>query len=41
MVNVAANFDGRRLGNLKEVVKRVHKDGDDYSGCGAGDSSSL
>lgn len=27
VVNVAANFDGRRLGNLKEVVKRVHKDG--------------
>lgn len=27
VVNCAANFDGRRLGNLKEVVKRVHKDG--------------
>lgn len=27
VVNVAANFDGRRMGNLKEVVKRVHKDG--------------
>lgn len=27
VVNCAANFDGRRLGNLKEVVKKVHKDG--------------
>ena len=27
VVNVAANFDGRRLMNLKEVVKKVHKDG--------------
>ncbi len=27
VVNCAANFDGRRLLNLKEVVKRVHKDG--------------
>lgn len=27
VVNCAANFDGRRLTNLKEVVKRVHKDG--------------
>lgn len=27
VVNCAANFDGRRLGNLTEVVKRVHKDG--------------
>ena len=27
VVNCAANFDGRRLGNLKEVVKRVHRDG--------------
>lgn len=27
VVNCAANFDGRRMGNLKEVVKRVHKDG--------------
>lgn len=27
VVNCAANFDGRRLVNLKEVVKRVHKDG--------------
>ncbi len=26
-VNCAANFDGRRLTNLKEVVKRVHEDG--------------
>lgn len=27
VVNCAANFDGRKLGNLKEVVKRVHRDG--------------
>lgn len=27
VVNCAANFDGRKLVNLKEVVKRVHKDG--------------
>lgn len=27
VVNCAANFDGRRLGNLKEAVKKVHKDG--------------
>ncbi len=27
VVNCAANFDGRQLVNLKEVVKRVHKDG--------------
>lgn len=27
VVNCAANFDGRRLGNLNEVVKRVHRDG--------------
>lgn len=27
VVNCAANFDGRRLMNVKEVVKRVHKDG--------------
>ena len=27
VVNVAANFDGRRLKNIKEVVKKVHKDG--------------
>lgn len=27
VVNCAANFDGRKLGNLKEVVKAVHKDG--------------
>lgn len=27
VVNAAANFDGRRLMNLKEVVKKVHKDG--------------
>ncbi len=27
VVNCAANFDGRRLVNLKEVVKKVHKDG--------------
>lgn len=27
VANCAANFDGRRMGNLKEVVKRVHKDG--------------
>lgn len=27
VVNCAANFDGRRMGNLKEVVRRVHKDG--------------
>ncbi len=27
VVNVAANFDGRRLINVKEAVKRVHKDG--------------
>jgi len=27
VVNCAANFDGRRLVNLKEVVKRVHRDG--------------
>ncbi len=27
VVNCAANFDGRRLGNLKEVVTRVHRDG--------------
>ncbi len=27
VVNVAANFDGRRLVNLKEVVRKVHKDG--------------
>lgn len=26
VVNVAANFDGRQMGNLKEVVRRVHKD---------------
>ncbi len=27
VVNCAANFDGRRLVNLKEVVERVHRDG--------------
>lgn len=27
VVNCAANFDGRQMGNLKEVVKKVHKDG--------------
>lgn len=27
VVNCAANFDGRQLVNLKEVVKKVHKDG--------------
>lgn len=27
VVNCAANFDGRRLQNLKELVKKVHKDG--------------
>lgn len=27
VVNCAANFDGRRLTNLTEVVKKVHKDG--------------
>ncbi len=27
VVNCVTNFDGRRLANLKEVVKRVHKDG--------------
>ncbi len=27
VVNCAANFDGRKLVNLKEVVKKVHKDG--------------
>lgn len=27
VVNCAANFDGRRLVNLEEVVSRVHKDG--------------
>lgn len=27
VVNAAANFDGRRLKNIKEVVKKVHKDG--------------
>lgn len=27
VINCAANFDGRRCANLKEVVKRVHKDG--------------
>ncbi len=27
VVNCAANFDGRRLTNLKEVVRKVHKDG--------------
>lgn len=27
VVNCAANFDGRRLVNLKEAVKRVHRDG--------------
>ncbi len=27
VVNSAANFDGRRLINLKDVVKRVHQDG--------------
>lgn len=27
VVNCVTNFDGRRLVNLKEVVKRVHKDG--------------
>jgi len=27
VVNCAANFDGRRLTNLKEVVKQVHRDG--------------
>lgn len=27
VVNCAANFDGRRMGNLKEVIRRVHKDG--------------
>lgn len=26
-INCAANFDGRQCENLKEVVKRVHKDG--------------
>lgn len=27
VVNCAANFDGRQLVNLKDVVKKVHKDG--------------
>lgn len=27
VVNCAANFDGRTLPNLKDVIKRVHKDG--------------
>lgn len=27
VVNCAANFDGRRMGNLKEVIRRVHEDG--------------
>lgn len=27
VINCAANFDGRQCANLKEVVKRVHKDG--------------
>ncbi len=27
VVNCAANFDGRQLVNMKEVIKRVHKDG--------------
>lgn len=27
VMNCAANFDGRQLGNLKEIVKRVRKDG--------------
>lgn len=27
VVNCAANFDGRQLINLKDVIKRVHKDG--------------
>lgn len=27
VVNCAANFDGRKLTNMKEVVKKVHKDG--------------
>lgn len=27
VVNCAANFDGRRLTNMAEVVKKVHKDG--------------
>lgn len=27
VVNCAANFDGRKLLNIKEVVKKVHKDG--------------
>lgn len=27
VVNCAANFDGRKLLNMKEVVKKVHKDG--------------
>ena len=27
VVNCAANFDGRKLGNIKEVVKAVHKAG--------------
>lgn len=27
VVNVAANFDGRRMGNVKDAAKRVHKDG--------------
>lgn len=27
VVNCAANFDGRQLTNLKDVVKKVHKDG--------------
>lgn len=27
VVNVAANFDGRRMQNAREVVKKVHRDG--------------
>lgn len=27
VVNCAANFDGRKLVNIKEVIKRVHQDG--------------
>lgn len=27
VINCAANFDGRRLVNIKDVIKRVHRDG--------------
>ena len=27
VINCAANFDGRKLGNIKEIVKQVHKAG--------------